>query len=200
MLQELLKKHKVVLASKSPRRQALLKDMGLDFEVITKDTEESFPAHLSGHEIVLHLCKRKAEAFSADELPADFLLIAADTIVLVDDQVLNKATDKQEAMHMLTSLSGRKHQVITGVCLRDKLRLKAFYELTEVNFGPISRDEIIWYVDNYKPFDKAGAYGIQEWIGLVGVESINGSYFNVVGLPAHKLFQELKQFVNEQYE
>jgi septum formation protein len=200
MLQELLKKYKIVLASKSPRRQALLKDMGLDFEIITKDTEESFPAQLSGHEIVLHLCKRKAEAFSADELPADFLLITADTIVIADDQVLNKAADKQEAIDMLTSLSDRKHQVITGVCLRDKLRLRAFYELTEVSFGPVSRNEMIWYVDNYKPFDKAGAYGIQEWIGLIGIESIKGSYFNVVGLPTFKLFHELKQFANEQDE
>ncbi len=187
----------MVLASKSPRRQALLKDMGFDFEIITKDTDESFPAHLSGHEIVLHLCKRKAEAFSADELPADFLLIAADTIVLVNDQVLNKATEKQEAFDMLKSLSGRKHQVITGVCLRDKSRFKTFYDLTEVRFGSLSNDEINWYIDNYKPFDKAGAYGIQEWIGLVGIESIHGAYFNVVGLPTFKLFNELKQFVKQ---
>jgi septum formation protein len=200
MLQALLKNYNLVLASKSPRRQALLKEMGLDFEIITKDTNESFPAHLSGPEIVLYLCKHKSEAFSTDELPADFLLITADTIVLAGNQVLNKAADSEEALAMLSKLSGEKHQVITAVCLRNKNRTQAFYDLTEVHFGPISRDEMNWYVDNYKPFDKAGAYGIQEWIGLVGIESINGSYFNVVGLPTFKLFQELKQFTNQQDE
>lgn len=197
MLKQLLSAYTVILASRSPRRHELLHGMDVDYKVITKETDESFPENLKGHEIALYLCKRKAEAFAPHELPDNYLLITADTIVLAADTVLNKAESREEAIQMLLLLSGRKHLVITGVCLRKAGEQTSFYDTSEVHFGPLSRAEIEWYVDRYKPYDKAGSYGIQEWIGYVGIESVTGSYFNVMGLPTFKLYHELKHFAGK---
>ncbi len=197
MLIDSLRSYHIVLASKSPRRHELLRGMGIEFSIITKEVDESFPDHLSPDEIADFLCRQKAKAFNSDILPPDYLLITADTIVVVGDLVLNKAANRQEAISMLELLSGKTHQVITGICLKHKVHQSSFTEMSEVSFGRLSRDEICWYVDRYQPYDKAGAYGIQEWIGYIGIEKVNGSYFNVVGLPTFRLFNELKKFVNE---
>ncbi|MDP3462696.1 MAG: Maf family nucleotide pyrophosphatase [Bacteroidales bacterium] len=189
-----LKNYKVILASKSPRRQQLLKGMDIDFDVLVKDVDESFPNSLKGKDIALMLSERKAMAFAADELPENFLLITADTIVLVDDDVLNKPADSHEAFNMLKTLSGREHNVVTAVTLRTDKQLRSFFELSAVRFGALSDEEIVWYVHRYMPLDKAGAYGIQEWIGYVAIASVKGSFFNVMGLPTHRLFMELKKF------
>lgn len=194
-----LKNYKVILASKSPRRQQLLKGMDIDFEVMVKDVDESFPDSIKGKDIALMLSERKAKAFDADELPENFLLITADTIVLVDEDVLNKPSDSNEAMEMLKTLSGREHSVVTAVTLRTGKLLHSFYEISAVSFGKLSDEEIAWYVTHYMPMDKAGAYGIQEWIGYVAIASVHGSFFNVMGLPTHRLFLELKKFTGTDF-
>ena len=194
-----LKNYKVILASKSPRRQQLLMGMDIDFEVMVKDVDESFPDSMKGKDIALMLSERKAMAFDADELPENYLLITADTIVLVDEHVLNKPSDSNEAIDMLKTLSGREHNVVTAVTLRTNNLLHSFYELSAVSFGELSDEEISWYVTHYKPMDKAGAYGIQEWIGYVAIESVQGSFFNVMGLPTHRLFLELKKFTGTEF-
>lgn len=190
--------YQIVLASKSPRRHALLKEMGLTFTVQTKNTHEQFPEKLVGAAIVQHLCEQKADAFTQDELPENFLLITADTIVVAHGEVLNKAADAVEATAMLHKLSGRRHSVITGVGLRSSNQQRFFYDEAEVRFARLQQDEIQYYVQHFQPFDKAGAYGIQDWIGLIGIEAIKGSYFTVMGLPTFKLWQELKRFVKHQ--
>jgi septum formation protein len=184
---------KYILASKSPRRQFLLKELGLNFEIKTKETDESFPPELKGKEIALYLCKKKAEAFNT-ELKKEDVLITADTIVWIDNQVLNKPADDNDAVRMLRLLSGKMHEVYTGVCLSSPDKTKSFCVGTKVFFRELSDEEIKYYVTNYKPFDKAGAYGAQEWIGYVGVEKIEGSYFNVMGLPMKELYEELLKF------
>lgn len=181
---------KIILASKSPRRQFLLNELGVNFEIKTKDVPEDFPSTLRQHEIPVYLCEHKAKAF-IDELTYDNVVITADTIVWVDDKVLNKPEDKKEAIEMLQLLSGKKHEVYTGVCLLTKHKMKSFYVKTDVYFKNLSKEEIEFYVDTYKPYDKAGAYGAQEWIGYIGVEKIIGSYFNVMGLPVKELYEEL---------
>jgi septum formation protein len=181
---------KIILASKSPRRQFLLKELGLNFEVSTKDVAEDFPSHLKQQEIPLYLCELKAKAF-VDELTDDNIVITADTVVWVDDKVLNKPLDKAEAIGMLNLLSGKRHEVYTGVCLLTKNKMKSFYVRTDVYFKTLTTREIEFYVDNYQPYDKAGAYGAQEWIGYIGIEKIEGSYFNVMGLPVKELYEEL---------
>lgn len=183
---------KIVLASKSPRRQELLRGLGVDFELRTKDVEEDFPDHLQGGEIAMYLANKKANAFLSD-LTSDELVITADTIVWVAGQVLNKAADKAEAQAMLRLLSGKTHEVITGVCLSTTDRRIAFTDVTEVTFAELSDDEIDFYIDHYKPFDKAGAYGVQEFIGYIGVTALKGSYYNVMGLPIQRVYQELKE-------
>lgn len=188
-----LRKYKFILASKSPRRQFLLKDLGLDFEVHTKDVDESFSAELKAQEIPLYLCKKKADAFDG-ELDDNTIVITADTVVWIDGQVLNKPENRDDAVRMLTLLSGKMHEVYTGVCLKSKAKTKAFFSLTKVYFKKLSPDEINYYVDNYNPYDKAGAYGAQEWIGYIAVERIDGSYFNVMGLPVRELYEELLDF------
>jgi septum formation protein len=188
-----LKKYKFILASKSPRRQFLLRDLGLDFEVHTKEVDESFPDSLKAQEIPLYLCKKKADSFDA-ELNDDTIVITADTIVWINGQVLNKPENYKDAVRMLKLLSGKTHEVYTGVCLKSKSKTKTFYSVTKVHFKTLSEDEIEYYIRNFHPYDKAGAYGAQEWIGYIAVERIEGSYFNVMGLPLRELYEELLSF------
>jgi septum formation protein len=188
-----LKDYQLILASQSPRRHQMLKELGLDFKIQTKDVEEVYPDDLKGTEIPVYLAKLKAEAFVLDMNEKE-LVITADTIVCVDDMVLGKPKDRDDAVNMLKTLSGRSHQVISGVCLKSKEKEATFSTTTHVHFKALSIEEINYYIDNYKPFDKAGAYGIQEWIGFVGIDGIEGSYFNVVGLPIQRLYQELSKF------
>ena len=190
---EELKKYKLILASKSPRRQFLLKELGLDFEVRTKEVDESFPETLKAQEIPLYLCQKKADAFD-EELNDNTIVITADTIVWVEGQVLNKPENYEDAVRMLQLLSGKMHEVYTGVCLKSKHKTKSFYALTKVYFKELSRQEIDYYINNYHPYDKAGSYGAQEWIGYIAVEKIEGSYFNVMGLPVRELYEELLKF------
>ncbi len=193
MLKQLLER-KIILASASPRRQYLIKDLGLNFEVKTKELEEVYPDHLKGKDIALYLAELKANAFHDDEIPDDAILITADTIVCLNDQVLAKPKNYEDAFQILTSLSGNKHEVITAVCLRSHKKTISFYASTEVYFKELSKEEIYHYIENYKPFDKAGAYGIQEWIGYIGIEQISGSFYNVMGLPIQRLYEELLKF------
>jgi len=193
MLFDRLKNYNIILASKSPRRQYLLKELGLDFKLQTKDTEESFSNTLKAQEIPLYLCEKKAKAFELDLKDRD-LLITADTIVWVEDQVLNKPEDHNDAVRMLKLLSGKKHQVYTGVCLTSKQKTKSFFAVTDVYFKNLSDDEIEYYIKNYNPYDKAGAYGAQEFIGYIAIEKIEGSFFNVMGLPIRELYDELLKF------
>ena len=188
-----LKKYHLILASKSPRRQFLLKDLGLNFEVHTKEVDESFPAELKAEQIALYLCEKKAHAFD-DELNDNSIVITADTIVWVDNQVLNKPENFDDAVRMLKLLSGKVHEVYTGVCLKSKDKLSSFYAVTKVHFKKLTDDEITYYISNFHPYDKAGAYGAQEWIGYIAVDKIEGSYFNVMGLPLKELYEELLKF------
>ena len=184
----------VILASKSPRRQQLLADMDIPFKVLTKDTDESFPADLPAEKIASYLSQVKANAFSADELPENFLLITADTVVVKDQLPLNKPENRAEAVAMLQTLSGCTHKVITGITLRSREKMLSFAEISEVTFDNLEQEEIDFYVEQHKPFDKAGAYGIQEWIGVIGISGMRGSFYNVMGLPTHKLYKALKAF------
>jgi septum formation protein len=190
---EELKNYQIILASKSPRRQQLLQELGLTFEVQSKDVNEDFPTHLKAEEIPLYLCQKKAMAFSDSLLP-NHLVITADTIVWVDNQVLNKPEDRADAQRMLKLLSGKMHQVFTGVCIQSANKNKSFFAETKVYFKPLTDYEIDFYIDNYKPYDKAGAYGAQEFIGFIAVEKIEGTYFNVMGLPLKELYEELLKF------
>ena len=191
---ENLKKYKIVLASNSPRRKELLGGLGLPFDVRTKQgIDESYPEGLNGEQIALHISKKKAEAYKSD-MADDELIITADTIVYVDGEVLGKPKDKEDARRMFKLMSGREHQVITGVCVVAKEKTMQFASVTDVTFTQLEDEEIDYYINNYKPYDKAGAYGIQEWIGYVGITGIHGSYFNVVGLPVQRLYTALKQF------
>ncbi len=194
MLPENIRKYKIILASNSPRRQQLLHEMGITFEVRVKPVDEVFPSELSKESVAIFLCELKANAFLADEFEDDELLITADTIVCLGDEILNKPNDREHAIEMLTKLSGHKHEVITGVCLRSKEKMTSFTVSTQVYFRDLSMNEIVYYVDFFQPFDKAGSYGIQEWIGFVGITKIEGSYFNVVGFPTEKIFEALKNF------
>ena len=188
-----LKKYKVILASGSPRRRELLSGLGIDYTIkVLPDVNEAYPETLKGEDIPLYIAREKAEAYLKG-IESDELIITADTIVWLDNEVLGKPTDEQQAKVMLRMLSGKTHHVITGVCLTTSEFQKSFTTTTEVTFAKLSEEEIDYYVEKYRPLDKAGAYGIQEWIGFVGVEAINGSYFNVMGLPIQRLYQELKQ-------
>ena len=188
-----LNKYKVVLASNSPRRKELLSGLGIQYEVKTlPDIDESFPEGLDGVEIPAYIARAKADAYRA-LMQSDELIITADTIVWLDGEVMGKPMDAADACRMLRALSGKTHQVITGVCLTTTDRQKVFSTVTDVTFCCLSEEEITYYVERYQPMDKAGSYGIQEWIGFVGVESISGSYFNVMGLPIQRLYTELKK-------
>jgi septum formation protein len=188
-----LKDYKIILASQSPRRKALLKGLDLTYEIrLIPDIDESFPKTLNGAEVPLFLAKRKAQAYT---LSKNEILLTADTVVLLDNKILNKPQDEQEARQMLASLSGMKHEVVTGVCLTSTEKQKAFSCSSYVYFNTLSLEEIDYYVAHYKPLDKAGAYGIQEWIGFAAIERIEGSYFNIMGLPVHQVYTELAQFI-----
>ena len=190
---ENLNKYRVVLASNSPRRKDLLSGLGIVYEVKTlPDIDESFPEGMDGVEIPAYIARTKADAYRA-MMAEDELIITADTIVWLDGEVMGKPHDAEDARRMLRALSGQTHQVITGVCLTTTDAQKSFATVTDVTFCRLSEEEIAYYVEHYRPMDKAGSYGIQEWIGFVGVESISGSYFNVMGLPIQRLYTELKK-------
>ena len=180
----------LILASGSPRRKQILEEAGISFTVRIKNTPENYPADLDTIEVPSYLARIKAKAFTN---LGDETIITADTIVLLDGMILGKPNDYDQAFSMLRSLSGNKHQVITGVCLLNKNTETTFSDTTDVYFRKLSDAEINFYLENYKPYDKAGSYGIQEWLGMVGIEKISGSYFNVMGLPIHKLHAELKK-------
>ncbi|MCM0295000.1 Maf-like protein [Bacteroides fragilis] len=188
-----LNHYKIVLASNSPRRKELMTGLGVDYVVKTlPDVDESYPDSLQGEEIPLFIAREKAAAYQSAMHPEE-LLITADTIVWHEGKALGKPSGREDAIEMLRNLSGKSHQVITGVCLTTCEWQKSFAAVTDVRFATLDEDEIIYYVDHYQPMDKAGSYGVQEWIGFVGVESISGSYFNVMGLPIQRLYRELKQ-------
>lgn len=189
-----LNKYKIILASGSPRRRELLEGLGLSFTVKCIDgIDESYPESLPAEETALFIAKKKSEAYKG-LTDSGHLIITADTVVVCNDMVLGKPSNKNEAKKMLNMLSGKTHQVITGVTLATKEKTVSFSVSTDVRFTTLDKKEIEYYVDKYRPLDKAGAYGIQEWIGYVGVEYISGSYYNVMGLPIQRLYQELKKF------
>ena len=188
-----LKKYHIILASNSPRRRELLSGLGVDYEVRTlPGVDESYPDTLSGEDIPVYISREKAAAYLPSIAP-DELIITADTIVWLDGRGLGKPADEADACRMLRELSGRTHQVITGVTLSTAAFQKSFAVTSEVEFAPLTEEEITYYVDHYRPLDKAGAYGVQEWIGFIGVRRLSGSYFNVMGLPIQRLYQELKE-------
>ncbi len=189
-----LNKYSILLASNSPRRRELLKGLGVPFTVTAlPDVDESFPKTLKAEEIPVYIARKKALAYLA-HMEKSTLLITADTIVWLNGKVYGKPHDEEDAKRMLRELSGKTHQVITGVCICTQDKEKTFYSLTDVSFSDLTDSEIEYYISKYKPMDKAGAYGIQEWIGFAAVKEIKGSYFNVMGLPIHRLYQELKSF------
>lgn len=190
----LLPEIKIVLGSKSPRRKYILEQAGFRFEVLTKDVDEVYPPETPVRQVPEYLAKLKANAI-ATEAPSDAVVITSDTIVLLDDVIYGKPTDRADAVRTLQALSGNMHEVITGVCLVQGARSITFSETTKVYFDVLNDDEIEWYVDNFEVMDKAGAYAVQEGIGLVGVTGMDGDYFNVMGLPMNRLYRELQVFV-----
>ena len=182
-----------ILASKSPRRQELLRELGINFSVEIHDVDESFPNNLYREEIPVFLAEQKAKPFFG-KLAKNDLLITADTIVWLNGEVFNKPANKPEAIEILQKLSDNEHQVISGVCLTSTHKQKSFFSISNVRFKKLSPGEINFYIDEYKPYDKAGAYGIQEWIGYIGITHIEGSFFNVMGLPIQQLYSEIIQF------
>lgn len=193
MLKAKLSNYNIILGSKSPRRQELLAGLDIPFTTKTKETDESFSKDMDIRDVAEYLAIKKANAFDS-ELESNDLLITSDTTVCLKDQILNKAQNKAEAIAMLKSLSDQTHEVITGVCIKTSEKTISFSETTKVYFKQLDDEEIEYYVDNYQPFDKAGAYGIQEWIGYIGVKKIEGDYYNVMGLPLFKLFKQLESF------
>lgn len=192
MLQNKLKQYKLILASGSPRRQQFFKDLELDFEIRLKDIEEIFPPELKATEITNFLAELKASAFEGD-LKDNEILITSDTIVWHNEKALGKPKDKQDAFEIIKSLSNSTHEVITSVCFKTNLKTDIISETTKVTFNELSDESILYYIDKYKPYDKAGAYGIQEWIGFIGVSKIEGSYANVMGLPVDKVYEYLSK-------
>lgn len=198
MLYETLRKYDIVLGSGSPRRKYLLEEMGLNFRVMVNSfLEENWPGGLSKEEIPVYLAELKGKHIM-ETVPENTLLITADTIVWMGDEVINKPLDREDAFKMLRRLSGDMHEVLTGVSLRTGERKHSFHASSMVWFADLSDDEINYYIDHYEPMDKAGAYGIQDWIGYIGVEKIEGSYFNVMGLPLQRMYHELKGFLGDE--
>jgi len=183
----------IILGSQSPRRKELLQGLNIPFEVKSINVEETYPSQLVGVDIPMYLAEKKANAFT-ESMNSNTLLITADTIVWHEGRVFGKPRDKADATRMLKALSGKTHQVITGVCLSTLDKRKTFHVISEVRFTRLSIDEIEYYLQNFSPYDKAGSYGVQEWIGYIGVEYIEGSYFNVMGLPVQRLYSELKRW------
>jgi septum formation protein len=190
MLNSLNKKYKIILASGSPRRQQFFKELDTDFEIRLKEIEEIYPENLQGVEITNYLAKLKANAFEG-EIAENEILITSDTIVWFENKALGKPKDYEDAFQMLQSMSGKTHEVITSVCFKTIQKTETIFEVTKVTFNQLTDEAIRFYIDHYKPFDKAGAYGIQEWIGLIGIAKIDGSYTNVVGLPTDKVYTYL---------
>jgi septum formation protein len=188
-----LNSYQIILASQSPRRQELLNGLNIPFEIQVIDVEETYPDEMVGVDIPMFLAEKKANAFK-DKMNENTLLITADTIVWHEGNVFGKPTDKEDAIRMLKALSGKAHQVITGVCISTLSKRKIFHVISEVRFTRLRQEEIEYYVENFKPYDKAGAYGVQEWIGYIGVEYIEGSYYNVMGLPIQRLYTELRRW------
>ena len=189
-----LNKFRIILASGSPRRRQLLEELGLKFKVITRHYPETFPEHLKEAEIAEYLAREKAGLFKK-YMRVNEIIITADTIVWCNNRVLGKPSGKDEAVEMIKILSGNTHEVITGVTILSPFKEKTFSDTTKVTFDSLTLEEILFYVENFKPYDKAGAYGIQDWIGLAACSRIEGSYFNVVGLPVQKLYRELQNFI-----
>lgn len=185
--------YQYILASKSPRRQQLLKSLGVDFRIVIKEVEENFPENLTKEEIPVYLARLKAKPFFKELRPHE-MLITADTIVWLNGRVMGKPSDANEAKKMLKDLSGNEHQVISGVRLTSSEKFSEFYSTSNVLFKTLTDSEIEHYISVFKPFDKAGAYGIQEWIGLIGITHIEGSFYNVMGLPVQKLYEEIMRF------
>ena len=192
MLSSKLKKYNLILASGSPRRQQFLKDLKLDFTIDVREIEEVYPEELKGHEITDFLAELKASAFKS--LNENDILITSDTIVWMENNAIGKPKDRNDAIKIFKKLSGKKHQVITSICIKTSNKTNIINDTTDVYFKVLSDEEIEFYIDNFHPYDKAGGYGIQDWIGYIGVEKIEGSYFNVMGLPVHKLYTELSKF------
>lgn len=192
MLSTKLKKYNLILASGSPRRQQFLKDLGLDFTIELREIEEIYPNELKGSEITDFLAELKSSPFK--NLKRNDLLITSDTIVWMNDKAIGKPKDRNDAFKIFKELSGKKHQVITSICIKTSENTKIVNDTTDVYFKELSGEEINFYIDNFHPYDKAGGYGIQDWIGYIGVEKIEGSFFNVMGLPVHKLYTELSKF------
>lgn len=193
LLTEKLKDTNIILASQSPRRKELLAGLGLQFSTISLDIDETFDRNeFKKEQITEYLSAKKAKAYTA--IQANDLIITSDTTVWVDDESLEKAENREEAYEMIRKLSGKTHSVYTSVTIRSTEKEVTFSDETQVTFANLTDEEIYFYIDNYKPFDKAGAYGVQEWIGYIGVDNMNGSYFNVMGLPTHKLYKELIKF------
>jgi len=192
MIQSKLKNKNIILASGSPRRQQFLKDLNLNFTIQLKEVEEIYPKHLKGKAIVKYLAKLKSRPFV--NLKENDILITADTIVWHEGKMLGKPKTEKDAISMIKSLSGKRHKVYSAVCLKSANKEIVFSDVTKVIFNELSKEEIVYYVKKFKPLDKAGSYGIQEWIGLIGVKKIKGSYFNVMGFPVHKFYKEILKF------
>ncbi len=184
---------KIILASQSPRRKQLLEWAEIEFEIMVSHSDESYPENLTAAEIAIHIAKNKALAIK-EKHQTLFPILAADTIVVCDNEIIGKPADTKEAILTIKKLSGKTHQVITGVCLMDEQKERSFSDITEVSFHELTDEQIQFYVEKYQPFDKAGAYAIQEWIGVVGIKSIKGDFYNVMGLPVSRVVQELAHF------
>jgi septum formation protein len=191
---EEINRYRIILASRSPRRQQLLYELGLKFEVVTRSWTEKYPRHLKGAEIALYVAGGKAKAFQS-EVKDNEIVITADTIVWCNNKVLDKPAGKADARKILREISGNTHEVITGVCLLSAVKQTSFFSSTKVTFTELSDEEIEYYITNFNPYDKAGAYGIQEWIGIAACSRIEGSYFNVMGLPVEQVYRELLRFI-----
>lgn len=192
LLQEKFKDHRIILASQSPRRKELLSGLDLQFDTIPLNIEESYSVTLKRHDITEYLCRKKAEAFA--DWDESTILITSDTIVWLKDKALEKPLNREDAVLMLKELSARTHEVITSVGVFSRTKFKLITDIAEVTFGELTGEEIAYYVDKYQPYDKAGSYGVQEWIGYMGVKEMKGSYFTVMGLPVYKLYKVLKDF------
>jgi septum formation protein len=189
-----INRYRIILASRSPRRQQLLHELGLKFEVVTRSWTEKYPRHLKGAKIALYVAGGKAKAFQS-EVKDNEIVITADTIVWCNNKVLGKPVSTADARKILHEISGNTHEVITGVCLLSAVKQTSFFSSTKVTFNELSDEEIEYYISNFNPFDKAGAYGIQEWIGIAACSRIEGSYFNVMGLPVEQVYRELQKFI-----
>jgi septum formation protein len=194
MIMENINRFRIILASRSPRRHDLLMELGLNFDVEVREWDESYPLHLKAEEIALFVAAAKAETFRSG-IQENEVVITADTIVWCNNKVLDKPSDIDDARRILKEISGNTHEVITGVCLLSKTKKLSFYSSTKVTFTELTDEEIEYYIGNFRPYDKAGAYGIQEWIGLAACSHIDGSYFNVMGLPVEQVYHELKKFI-----